>query len=130
MISRIVLLEPGVFDKRNVHPLKWWGEVYIADRLRMIKNCSIVIDVILLNIIATVPINATLAASLSLATLVVSAVMYVDDTDILITAKEGKTQQQLKKNAQTLINKWCSALWISGGCLRPDKCWWYYIDFK
>ena len=52
MISRIVLLEPGVFDKRNVHPLKWWGEVYIADRLRMIKNCSIVIDVILLNIVA------------------------------------------------------------------------------
>ena len=52
MISRIVLLEPGVFDKRNVHPLQWWGEVYIADRLRMIKNCSIVIDVILLNIVA------------------------------------------------------------------------------
>ena len=52
MISRIVLLEPGIFDKRNVHPLKWWGEVYIADRLRMIKNCSIVIDVILLNIVA------------------------------------------------------------------------------
>ena len=90
----------------------------------------IAISIILLNIIATVPINATLTASISLATLVMSAIMYVDDTDILITAKDGETQQQLKHNAQTLINKWCSALWISGGCLRPDKCWWYVIDFS
>ena len=52
MISRIVLFEPGLVDKRNVHPLKWIGEVYIADRLCMVKNGSIVIDVILLNIVA------------------------------------------------------------------------------
>ena len=89
----------------------------------------IAISIILLNIIATVPINATLIASISLATLVMSAIMYVDDTDILITAKKGETLQQLKENAQTLIRKWCSVLWISGGCLRPDKCWWYVVDF-
>ena len=63
----------------------------------------IAISIILLNIIATVLINATLITSFSLTTLVMSAIMYVDGTDIMITAKEGETIQQLKENAQTLI---------------------------
>ena len=90
----------------------------------------IAISIILLNIISTVLINATLIAAISLTTLVVSAITYVDDTDILITAKNDENVDTLKANAQTLISKWCNALWISGGCLRPEKCWWYVIDFK
>ena len=90
----------------------------------------IAISIILLNIISTVPINATLIAAILLTTLVVSAIMYVDNTDILITAKNDKNVDTLKANAQTLISKWCNALWISGGCLRLEKCWWYVIDFK
>ena len=34
------------------------------------------------------------------------------------------------EKAQTLIKKWCTALWITGGCLRPEKCWWYSIGFS
>ena len=90
----------------------------------------IAISVILLNIIATVPINATLVSAITLTTLTLSAKMYVDDADILLTAKHGKTLVDVKQNAQTIITKWCETLWVSGGCLRPEKCWWYAIDFK
>ena len=89
----------------------------------------IAISIILLSIISTLPINATLTAALSLTTLTISAIMYVDDTDILITAKGNESVDDLNRNAQTIIRKWCRALWISGGCLRPKKCWWYVIDF-
>ena len=77
----------------------------------------IAISIILLKIIATLSINATLIAEIFLTTLTLSAIVYVDDTDILITAKETETTDDLKQSAQKIISKWCRALWISGGCL-------------
>ena len=90
----------------------------------------IAIGIILLDIIATVPINATLISAITLTTLTLSAIMYVDDTDILFTAKNGESIHDVQQDAQMIIRKWCDMLWISGGCLRPNKCWWYAIDFK
>ena len=34
------------------------------------------------------------------------------------------------KKAQKLASKWCSALRITGGALRPEKCWWYLVRFS
>ena len=78
---------------------------------------------------ANIPINATLISAITLGSVVMNAIMYVDDTDIIITANDGENQHELHQQAQTLISKWCSALWFTGGCLRPDKCWWYSIGF-
>ena len=35
-----------------------------------------------------------------------------------------------EKKAQPLVTKWCDTLWLTGGCLRPDKCTWFLITFK
>ena len=88
------------------------------------------ISVILLSIMATLPINATIVTAISLQTLVFSAIMYVDDTDLLFLGSTSDDADTLTNKAQILIDKWCSTLWITGGCLRPDKCWWYLLDFK
>ena len=48
----------------------------------------IAISIVLLNIIVKVPINATLISAITLTTLTLSAIMYVDDTDILLSAKK------------------------------------------
>ena len=90
----------------------------------------IAISIVLLNIIVTVPNNATLIFSITLTTLTLLAIMYVDDTDILLTAKISETLEDVKTNAQTIITEWCNMLWVSRGCLRPEKCWWYAINFK
>ena len=89
----------------------------------------VAISIILLAIIATVPFNATMTSAISLATVVFSAIMYVDDTDIFFIRNDTDDTDSIRHKAQTMIDKWCSALWISGGCLRPDKCWWYVIQF-
>ena len=89
----------------------------------------IAISVILLSIIATVPFNATIVSAISLATITMSAIMYVDDTDLLIIGNSADTTPSLTNKAQTMVTKWCSALWITGGCLRPKKCWWYLVGF-
>ena len=52
----------------------------------------IAISIVLLNIIATVSINTTLVSAMTLATLVISAIMYVDDTDILLKEKPGSNR--------------------------------------
>ena len=25
---------------------------------------------------------------------------------------------------------WCNALWATGGGLRPEKCWWFLVQFR
>ena len=88
------------------------------------------VSVIILSIMAMLPINATLITAISLQTLVFSAIMYVDDTDLFFLGSASDDNDTLTSKAKTLIDKWCSTLWITGGCLRPDKCWWYLLDFK
>ena len=51
MILTVIVDMPSIFDEWNVHPLEKWWKVHIAYRARVIKNCFIIIDVILLNII-------------------------------------------------------------------------------
>ena len=89
----------------------------------------VAISIVLLSIIATVPFNATIISVISLATVTISAIMYVDDTDILVAGDANDDTSTLRNKAQQMIDKWCSALWVSGGCLRPEKCWWYMIRF-
>ena len=88
------------------------------------------VSVILLSIISTLPINATIVTAISLQTLVFSAIMYVDDTDLFFLASRSDNNNTMTTNAQRMIDKWCSTLWITGGCLCPEKYWWYLLDFK
>ena len=90
----------------------------------------IAISCILLSIMTNTGISATLISAITLSAVAMNAIMYVDDTDIIITADKDETQQNLHNKAQNLIDKWRYSLWLTGGCLRPDKCWWYSIAFK
>ena len=89
----------------------------------------IAISCILLSIMENTNIAATLVSAVTLSTVTMNAIMYVDDTNIII-ANASETQDNLNKKAQRLIHKWCTALWLTVGCLHPDKCWWYSIGFK
>ena len=88
------------------------------------------ISVVLLNIIADYPINAMFVSAVLLISITMSAIMYVDDTDVLLTGGLHETRRQLSTKAQKLTNKWCTMLRMTGGALRPDKCWWFLIMFK
>ena len=90
----------------------------------------IAISIIMFKITSNFHIGATLIAAILLKTLIFKAVMYVDNTDLVITGETVETTESLVSKAQQIINKWCKILWMTGGCLSPEKFWWFLIEFK
>ena len=88
------------------------------------------LTITILKILSTYEPGITMMTSISLTLIVLSAIMYVDDTDMFIFAKPDEQVEEVLDRAQTLANRWTQALWATGGALRPEKCWWYLVDFK
>jgi len=69
------------------------------------------------------------AISLTLFTL--SAIMYVDDTDILIAADEPHHDvPEVQVKSQKAATAYQKGVQQTGGNVRPDKCRWYLIAFQ
>ena len=57
--------------------------------------------------------------------------MYVDNTDLFVVGRSPKeSADSIIKRTRELVNIWCRSIWATGGLLRPDKCFWYFMDFK
>ena len=70
-------------------------------------------------------------SAVSLKLLVFIAIMYVDDTDILLTDVSGSdTLDTIFKRAQKAVLVWQQAVYDSGGAVRPEKCYWAAVDFR
>ena len=88
------------------------------------------ISIILINIINSFGVNATFCTAISGISIVLCAIMYVDDTDLAVTSSRYNYYKEVGRKAQALAVKWCSVLRITGGALRPEKCWWYLVSFQ
>ena len=55
--------------------------------------------------------------------------IFVDDTDLIILGDQNDSTQIVVNKAQKAIDCWNAALNVSGGTLRPEKCYWYLLDF-
>jgi len=76
-----------------------------------------------------VGISAYSAITLTLFTLV--AILYVDDSDILIAAVEkDETAYSVSKRAQKAATAYQNGVHQTGGAVRPEKCRWYSISFR
>ena len=51
---------------------------------------------------------------------------FVDDTNLVHTFRTEEHQQEM----QTIIDHWEGGLCATGGALRADKSYWYFIKFK
>jgi len=87
------------------------------------------ITIIILRILDMYSPGVSIIASISLVAITFSAIMYVDDTDIFIFGRENEKIESVIRRAQDLADRWTRALWESDGVLRPEKCWWYPIEF-
>ena len=88
------------------------------------------ISIVLISIINAFSVNAFFTAAITGIAITLCAVMYVNDTDLLVTGKTYDDFEGVKHDAQALATKWCKTLRITGGALRPEKCWVYLILFK
>ena len=74
-------------------------------------------------------IQFTSALTLSVFSLV--AILYVDDSDILVTAdQEDESSISIFNRTQIAATAYQTAVHQTGGAVRPDKCRWYSIQFQ
>ena len=88
------------------------------------------LTIVFLRILNQMSPGVSILSPLSLLTVLFTAVYYVDNCDLFImgdSALEDPSVTCMKM--QRLLWKWCSILWVTGGVLRPDKCWWCLITF-
>lgn len=90
----------------------------------------IAISIILLNMLESAVKGVWLRTAMSLQFLHFIAIMYVDDTNILLAAlDEFETIYEVITRAKKAAKLWQRAVSVSGGAVRPDKCYWSAIDF-
>ena len=88
------------------------------------------ISIILILIIEKFWVGSIFVSALTLVIAPLTAIMYVDDTNLFLTEDPRTTYQELGWRGNLIMKKWCNTLWVTGGCLRPDKCIWYLIHFR
>jgi hypothetical protein len=60
-----------------------------------------------------------------------SAILYVDNTDILhINLTEDKSVDKVHRVIQDSVNSWGNLLIATGRVLQPNKCFYFIISFE
>ena len=88
------------------------------------------ISIIILLIIEAFCVKATFVSALFVVIFQLAAIMYVDDTDLSLTASYNTPFMEIGRREQLLVLKRCNTLWVTGRCLIPEKCMWSIIAFK
>lgn len=71
-----------------------------------------------------------LALALSLKLLRIPAILFVDDTDFIVTGtSQNEDDLSICLQSQRTLLLWSALLHATGGSLRPEKCSWVLIDF-
>ena len=59
-----------------------------------------------------------------------SAILFVDDTDVIhFNMEKNETALEAHANLQESVESWGNLLMASGGALKPVKCFYYLISF-
>lgn len=89
------------------------------------------ISCILISMMEDRVMGVRLQTAITLQVLMYIAIMYVDDTDILLSDVTGfDSLDDVFYRALRAARTWEEAVLISGGAVRPEKCYWSAIDFR
>ena len=56
--------------------------------------------------------------------------LFVDDTDLVVIGEDTESEEDVHRKLQHAVNFWNGTLRASGGALRPEKCYWYSLNFQ
>ena len=89
------------------------------------------ISCILIAVLEDRVIGVRMQTAISLQILIYIAIMYVDDTDILLSDITGHDAlEDVFQRALRAARTWEEAVLVSGGAVRPEKCYWTAVDFR
>ena len=60
----------------------------------------------------------------------IAALLYVDDTDLLHMCTGFTSDEVFFQKVQTATRYWACLLQATGGNLKPEKCYWYFLSYK
>ena len=84
----------------------------------------------LLNALKYKNTSSQVVSALSKEVLELIGFVYVDDTDLIYMGKNYDKSRSLLDKLMMLVEGWKKNLWISGGTLRPEKCYWYAVKYE
>ena len=68
------------------------------------------------------PINGALIHSVG--------AMFVDDSDLYCWIESMESAEEMYEQIQKKTKAWGHLLMATGGCLKPEKCFWYILDYE
>ena len=74
--------------------------------------------------------TTTVTSPLSGIALTLIGFLFVDDTDLVTMGTKGESDTSIYNQLQASINFWNGILRVTGGTLKPEKCYWYFTCFK
>ena len=89
----------------------------------------IALTVILISLMNQLAPGVEILTPISLLLTTLTVIMYVDDSTLFILGQQNETSHSTLATAQKYLDDWCSYLWVTGGALRPEKCWYTLVDF-
>ena len=72
----------------------------------------------------------TFSSAFSGLSIVLIGFLFVDDTDLIIMGNKEEKIESVITRMQKAITFWNGVLRVSGGALKPEKCYWYLAHFK
>mgnify|MGYP001358008631 FL=1 len=72
----------------------------------------------------------TFSSAFSGLTIVLIGFLFVDDTDLVIMGNSNDSTMDVIHKMQKAIDFWNGILRVSGGALKPEKCYWYLAQFE
>ena len=90
----------------------------------------LVLSAILVRAYKSLGFGCKLASPITRTHLDTMGVLYVDDTDLYIMRECLRTPRELWLESQGALTAWGHLLIATGGMLKPDKCFYYLVDFE
>jgi len=91
----------------------------------------VAISCVLLNFLESFVQGFHIQTAITLTILTIAAIMYVDDTDLLVSSKSySESLFFLISRLQKSVKIWRKGVIQTGGALRPEKCKWFLVSFK
>ena len=74
--------------------------------------------------------TTTFSSGFSGLTLILIGFLFVDDTDLIVMGLSTDDANDVINKMQKAIDFWNRILRVSGGALKPEKCYWYLAHFE
>ena len=89
----------------------------------------LVLSSVLVNVYRSLGFVSDMQSPITEVWLDIMGVLYVDDTDLYIMHEWTKSGYDIWEEAEQAVNAWGNLLIATGGMLKPEKCFFYMVDY-